>query len=73
MSDFFVSYTETDEQWAAWIGWVLEESGYSVRLQAWDFAAGGNFVLEMHRVAKEAPRTIAVLVPGLPRFRLRRY
>jgi TIR domain len=63
MSDFFVSYTKADEQWAEWISWVLEEAGFSVTLQAWDFAAGGNFVLEMQRAASEAPRTIAVLSP----------
>ncbi len=35
MSDFFVSYTKADEQWAEWIGWVLEEAGFAVTLQAW--------------------------------------
>jgi hypothetical protein len=35
----------------------------SVVLQAWDFAAGSNFVLEMDRAAGQAPRTIAVLSP----------
>ena len=32
-------------------------------IQAWDFAAGGNLVLEMDRAAKGANRTIAVLSP----------
>jgi hypothetical protein len=63
MSDFFVSYTKADEQWAVWISWILEEAGFSVTVQAWDFGAGGNFVLEMQRAASEAPRTIAVLSP----------
>jgi hypothetical protein len=43
----FISYTSANERWAEWIGWILEEQGFSVRLQAWDFAAGSNFVLEM--------------------------
>ena len=34
-----------------------------VVLQAWDFAAGSNFVLEMDRAAGQASRTIAVLSP----------
>jgi len=63
MTDFFVSYTKADRPWAEWISWVLEEAGYSVTVQAWDFAAGGNFVLEMHRAASQAARTIAVLSP----------
>ncbi len=62
--DFFVSYTSPDEEWAEWIGWILDEAGFSVRLQAWDFAAGSNFVLEMQRAAEEASRTIAVLSPA---------
>jgi hypothetical protein len=62
-TDFFVSYTSIDRTWAEWIGWVLEEHGVSVQLQAWDFAPGSNFVLEMHRAATEAQRTLAVLSP----------
>lgn len=59
--DFFISYTSSDEAWAEWIGWILEAEGYSVKVQAWDFAAGINFVLAMHQAAEEAARTIAVL------------
>jgi hypothetical protein len=63
MTDFFVSYTKPDEAWAEWISWVLEEAGYSVTVQVWDFGPGGNFVLEMQRAASEAKRTLAVLSP----------
>jgi hypothetical protein len=59
--DFFISYTAADAAWAGWIGWILEEQGFSVKIQAWDFAPGSNFVLEMHRAATEARRTIAVI------------
>jgi len=62
--DFFVSYTSPDEDWASWIAWVLEERGFSVKIQAWDFAAGSNFVLEMQKAASGAARTIAVLSPA---------
>ena len=61
--DFFVSYNSADTKWAEWISWVLEVAGYRVRIQAWDFVAGRNFVLEMQRAATEATRTIAVLSP----------
>jgi DNA-binding transcriptional MerR regulator len=60
MKDFFISYTGSDRTWAEWIAWVLEEAGYSVVIQAWDFRPGGNFVLDMQK-ATEANRTIAVL------------
>jgi hypothetical protein len=61
--DFFVSYTRADRDWAVWISSKLEENGYSVILQAWDFLAGGNFVLDMNEATK-AKRTIAVLSPA---------
>ena len=61
--DFFISYTSTDRKWAEWIAWQLEEAGYSIVLQAWDFRPGSNFVLEMDKATQEAERTIAVLSP----------
>lgn len=61
--DYFISYNHADREWAEWIGWVLEEAGYSVYLQAWDFRPGGNFVVDMQRAAIGTDRTIAVLSP----------
>lgn len=61
---FFISYNKADRQWAEWIAWQLEQAGYSVIIQAWDFLAGSNFVLEMHKAAIEAEQTIAVLSPN---------
>jgi TIR domain/Effector-associated domain 9 len=61
MKDFFVSYNRADKQWAEWIAWTLEEAGYSVVIQAWDFRPGGNFVLDMQRAATESQKTIMVL------------
>lgn len=63
MKNFFVSYNKADSRWAEWIAWQLEEAGYSVILQAWDFHAGGNFIQDMHKAAVQADRTIAVLSP----------
>jgi tetratricopeptide (TPR) repeat protein len=63
MRDFFISYNKADRRWAEWIGWQLEEQGYTVFLQHWDFRPGSNFVLEMQKATKEAERTIAVLSP----------
>jgi hypothetical protein len=63
MADFFISYTSADRAWAEWVGYVLEEEGYTAIIQAWDFRPGSNFVLEMHRAATEADRTIMLLSP----------
>ncbi|TFH49723.1 MAG: toll/interleukin-1 receptor domain-containing protein, partial [Methanothrix sp.] len=63
MKDFFISYNKADRQWAEWIAWQLEDEGYSVVIQCWDFLPGCNFVLEMHEAAKDAERTIGVLSP----------
>jgi len=64
MKDFFVSYTRADVKWAEWISWHLEEAGYTVLVQAWDFQAGESFVANMQKGATECDRTIAVLSPS---------
>ena len=64
MKDFFISYNKADRQWAEWIAGQLEDAGYSVVIQCWDFLPGCNFVLEMHEAAKDAERTIGVLSPN---------
>ena len=65
--DFFISYTSSDQQWAQWIAYELEDAGYSTVMQAWDFHSSGNFVLEMHRALLNCDRTISVLSPAYER------
>ena len=57
--DFFVSFNQADRAWATWIAWVLEEAGYSVFFQDWDFR--GSFVEQMHQASLRAGRTLVVL------------
>jgi len=64
MKDFFISYNHADQAWAEWIAWQLEQASYSTVIQAWDFHAGSNFVLDMQRGLAEAKRVIAVLSPN---------
>lgn len=64
MKDFFISYISADLQWAEWIAWQLEEEGYTTIIQAWDFPAGGNFVLLMQNALEQAERMIALISPG---------
>ncbi|EJQ36081.1 hypothetical protein IEE_05462 [Bacillus cereus BAG5X1-1] len=59
--DFFISYNSKDIEIAEWISFILEEAGHVVFIQAWDFAAGNNFVLEMQRGASESKHTLALL------------
>jgi|SRR5579883_1292647 len=61
MKDFFISYNRHDKQWAEWIAWTLEEAGYQVAIEAWDFKPGGNFVLYMQAALTQSQTTIAVL------------
>ncbi|TGQ77214.1 toll/interleukin-1 receptor domain-containing protein [Mesorhizobium sp. M8A.F.Ca.ET.165.01.1.1] len=63
MTDFFISYTGSDKEWAEWIAFILEEAGFTTILQAWDFRPGSNFVLEMQEASSAAERTIMVLSP----------
>ncbi|MGZ8880428.1 MAG: toll/interleukin-1 receptor domain-containing protein [Halobacteriota archaeon] len=57
--DFFVSFNQADHDWATWIAWVLEEKGYSVFFQDWDFR--GSFIEQMHQASLRAGRTLVVL------------
>lgn len=61
--DFFVSYAQTDRAWAEWIAWELEHDGYRVLIQAWDMAAGANWVNSMQEGVARAAHTIALLSP----------
>jgi formylglycine-generating enzyme required for sulfatase activity len=61
MKDFFISYNKADRQWAEWIAWQLEEAGYSLIIQEWDFRPGGNFVIEMQKALEGTKKTISVL------------
>ena len=60
--DFFVSFNQADRPWATWIAWVLEEAGYSVFFQDWDFR--GNFIEHMNRAhLRAAPHARGPLRP----------
>jgi hypothetical protein len=37
--DFFISYTSADREWAEWVAWTLEDAGYTVLVQAWEWPA----------------------------------
>lgn len=61
MKDFFISYNKNDLRWAEWIAWILEEAGFTVNIQAWDFKPGEDFVQRMNESLDESRKLIAVL------------
>ena len=46
-TDFFISHAGRDTGWAEWLAWQLQEAGYSVELDVWDWAPGQDFVARM--------------------------
>lgn len=59
--DFFVSYQQADRAWAEWIAWQLEDAGYSVLFQLWDFVPGTNWIKCMQDGVSRSARVIVVL------------
>ena len=42
--DLFVSHAGRDRAWAEWVAWELQQAGYRVELDYWDWEVGENFV-----------------------------
>ncbi len=61
--EFFVSYTQADRAWAAWIASTLEDAGHPVYYQEWDLRPGADFVREMRKAAERSARAPAVVSP----------
>ncbi|WP_433677712.1 toll/interleukin-1 receptor domain-containing protein [Nocardia sp. CA-119907] len=59
--DFFVSYTKVDRAWAVWVGGQLEQAGYRVLLQAWDFVPGTHWIAKMDEGVAKSDHTLALL------------
>jgi hypothetical protein len=59
--DFFVSHAREDRAWAEWVAWQLEQAGYSVELDVWDWAVGRNFVTAMSDALDRCDRVVALV------------
>jgi hypothetical protein len=59
--DFFVSYTKSDQKWAEWIAWTLEQEQYTCILQCWDFVPGRDFMQQMREAFDTSHQVVAVL------------
>src|SRR4051794_2519862 len=58
--DFFISHAGRDTGWAEWLAWQLQQAGYSVELDVWDWAPGQDFVVRMEAALGRADRLLAV-------------
>src|SRR4051794_299011 len=57
--DFFISHAGRDTGWAEWLAWQLQQAGYSVELDVWDWAPGEDFVARMAAALERADRLLA--------------
>ncbi|WP_341477285.1 toll/interleukin-1 receptor domain-containing protein [Frankia canadensis] len=48
-------------EWAEWVAWQLEDAGYRVLIQAWDFVPGSDWMLGMQQGVSHPRRMIALL------------
>ncbi len=58
--DFFVSHAGRDTGWAEWLAWQLQQAGYTVELDVWDWLPGEDFVARMQSALESADRLLAV-------------
>jgi hypothetical protein len=59
-TDFFISHAGRDTGWAEWLAWQLQQAGYTVELDVWDWAPGEDFVARMSAALERADRLLAV-------------
>ncbi len=55
-----VSHAGRDTAWAEWLAWQLEQAGYRVELDVWDWAPGEDFITRMQQALQRADRLLAV-------------
>src|SRR3954467_7246060 len=59
-TDFFISHAGRDTGWGEWLAWQLQQAGYTVELDGWDWAPGEDFVARMQQALQRADRLLAV-------------
>ena len=59
-TDFFISHAGRDTAWAEWLAWQLQDAGYTVELDVWDWTPGQDFVTRMAAALESADRLLAV-------------
>ncbi|MEU9913671.1 toll/interleukin-1 receptor domain-containing protein [Streptomyces sp. NPDC051001] len=59
----FISYAGPDNGWAEWVAWNLQENGYRVELDRWNWRTGDDFVTKMNNALDQASAVVAVFSP----------
>jgi TIR domain len=59
-TDFCIRHAGRDTAWAEWLAWQLQQAGYRVELDVWDWAPGEDFVARMQTALQRADRLLAV-------------
>jgi hypothetical protein len=57
---FFISHAGADRAWAEWVAWQLEQAGYQVVLDVWDWAAGQNFIAAISDALDRCDKVVAL-------------
>jgi tetratricopeptide (TPR) repeat protein len=57
----FISYAGRDLVWAEWMAWQLQDAGYRVELDRWDWVAGDNVMVRMNQALERADTVVAVV------------
>jgi hypothetical protein len=60
----FISHAGVDTGWAEWAAWHLDQAGYDVELDAWDWPAGDSFVHRMNEAMDRAAVVVALWSPA---------
>jgi TIR domain len=55
-----ISHAGPDTEWAEWVAWHLNQAGYQVELDRWDWETGANFVFKMSKALDAADLVAAV-------------
>jgi hypothetical protein len=61
VAEIFLSYTQSDREWAFWIGYELEALGHQPRIHDWEISGGGNIMAWMEARHHAADRVLCII------------
>jgi hypothetical protein len=61
LADIFVSYTESDKEWAFWIGQELDQFGHTPHIHQWEISFGGDVAKWMDERLQVADHVLCVV------------
>jgi len=60
-ADIFISYADTDRDWAFWIGHELEALGHTPHIHGWEIRGGDDIITWMEARHSKADRILCVI------------